>query len=586
MKFNKIYSLLLAGSMLGAGYSCTDGYESEPVENFTIDFVFSATDSLGTKAREFMSNTYSTVLKNGHNRVGSDYLDAASGDAISINDNNPDVYRLTTAMYTAQNSVGGDMYWNDYWAGLRQINIFLKHIDVVPFNLSYTNALGERHALNEALKAEARFLRAYIYFEMVKRYGGVPLIGDRIFEIGDDLEIPRNTFEECITYIVSELDAIRDNMRTLPVEEPTGWAHVPTAEANMALKSRALLYAASPLFNEAPIEAGNELVGYKEYDATRWEAAATAAKEFIDTYGHLGSGTHQLTSSWGILFSNFYQATANPELIWFIQGGNDDGVETNNGPLGFSGDALGNGRTLPTQDLVDAFPMLDGKKAGESEKYAYLPNDPYSNRDPRLDRTVLRHGSRWLNTDLELNMGGGHNPSSSALYCKTGYYLRKFMRDHSTQTAYVASLHLWPVFRYAEVLLNYAEAMNEAYGPSQEVYDVLCMLRQRAGIEAGDGYFGLNSNMDKNEMREAIRTERRIEMAFEEHRYWDIRRWKIAEKVFAEPLHGMRIYSSQGVNTYQRIDVLKGTFEPRQYLYPLPYSEVVKNSNMVQNPNW
>ncbi|MBQ9073598.1 MAG: RagB/SusD family nutrient uptake outer membrane protein, partial [Muribaculaceae bacterium] len=246
MKFNKIYSLLLAGSMLGVGYSCTDGYESEPVETYTIDFLFSETDSVGLRATRFLADMYETLLVNGHNRVGSDYLDAASGDAISINSENPDVYKLATGMYSSQSVVSSDMKWSVYWKYIRQANIFLANIDRVPFQQTYTNALGETHGLNEAMKTEVRFLRAYAYFEMVKRYGGVPLIGDRVFELGDDMEIPRNTFEECITYIVNELDAIRDNMRVFPSD--ASWMHAPTAEANMALKARVLLYAASPLF--------------------------------------------------------------------------------------------------------------------------------------------------------------------------------------------------------------------------------------------------------------------------------------------------------------------------------------------------
>lgn len=587
MKLNKIYSLILAGTMLGAGFSCTDGYESEPVETYTIDFLFSVTDSAGTRATRFLADMYETLLSNGHNRVGSDYLDAASGDAISINDDDPDVYKLATGLYSAQSVVSSDMKWSVYWTYIRQANIFLANIDRVPLQQTYTNALGETHSVVESMKTEARFLRAYAYFEMIKRYGGVPLIGDRVFELGDDMEIPRNTFEECVTYIVNELDAIRDNMRVFPSE--ASWMHAPTAEANMALKTRVLLYAASPLFNESPIETGNELVGYKEYDPTRWELAAKAAKELIDTYGHLGSGVCNLTSSWSKLFSDYYNSS-NPEVIWFVQGGTNYSIETNNGPLGFSGGLLGYGRTLPTQNLVDAFPMLDGKAITDNTgAYTYTDNNPYANRDPRLELTVLHHGSIWLNNSLELNIGGAHNPVSSAEYCKTGYYLRKFMKDHSTSSAttYESSIHLWVELRYAEVLLNYAEAMNEAYGPSQDIYDVLCMIRQRAGIEAGEnGLFGYKENMNKDEMREAIRAERRIEMAFEEQRYWDIRRWKIAEDVFATPLKGMRIVTTQGVDSYSRIDVLTGRFDERQYLYPLPYSEILKNHNMVQNPNW
>ena len=168
--------------------SCTDGYEPEPVELVSIDFVFSKTDSLGTNAVKFMNNIYAT-LQNGHNRVGSDYLDAASDDAISINVSDPDVYKLAMGRYTASTRVESDMRWKEYYSGIRKANILINHIDVVPFMLTYKNAKGETKPLNVTMKAEARFLRAYFYFELVKRYGGVPLMGDDVHDgsgLGND----------------------------------------------------------------------------------------------------------------------------------------------------------------------------------------------------------------------------------------------------------------------------------------------------------------------------------------------------------------------------------------------------------------
>lgn len=172
---NKYLTLIGAG-LLFTAVSCTDGYEPEPVELVSIDFVFSKTDSLGTNAVKFMNNIYAT-LQNGHNRVGSDYLDAASDDAISINVSDPDVYKLAMGRYTASTRVESDMRWKEYYSGIRKANILINHIDVVPFMLTYKNAKGETKPLNVTMKAEARFLRAYFYFELVKRYGGVPLWG-------------------------------------------------------------------------------------------------------------------------------------------------------------------------------------------------------------------------------------------------------------------------------------------------------------------------------------------------------------------------------------------------------------------------
>ena len=590
--------VILMGCALGLTglASCTDGYEAEPVEKYTLDYVFSTTDSIGEQARKYLNGMY-RILKSGHNRVGLDYLDAASDDAISIQYEESDVYKIAMGQFNANNRVSADMGWGDYYATIREANILIPNIDRVPFNSDFTyvragetetdaNGNLKRTPFNVTMKAEARFLRAWAYWNLVIRYGGVPMVGDRIFDIEDDLQIPRSSFADCINYIVSELDAIKDDLRGLPMGADAGaYGAVPTREACMAMKSRVLLYAASKLFNEETLEPGNEYVGYPSYDRNRWKLAADAAKEFMTRF----SSTFELNSDFRNAFLSFY-STNNREIIWFINGEiSGSSLEKNNGPLGFTGNALGQGRTLPSQNLVDAFPMRDGKMPNESSKYTYDAQNPYANRDPRLNLTVLHQGSHWLGVDLAMYQGGGNNPTSSALYSRTGYYMCKFMGDHTgAQTEYQNSPHPWVVFRWAEILLNFAEAQNEVLNaPDDEVYDCLIQLRKRAGIEAGDdGLYGLKKPMTQDEMREVIRNERRIEMAFEEQRYFDIRRWKIADKCFAEPIHGVSIINRDGNMRYEQNDVLNVKWDNRRYLYPIPYSEVVKNSNMVQNPNW
>ena len=580
------YLTLIGMGLLGIATSCSDSYESEPVEMQTIDIIFSRTDSAGTEATKFLADIYAD-MQNGHNRVGSDYLDAASDDAISINTSDPDVYKLAMGRYSSSSLITSDMRWSEYYKTIRKANIFINNIDVVPYKATYVNAKGETQPLNKTLKAEARFIRAYSYFELVKRYGGVPLLGDVVHELGDDMELPRDNFEDCIQYIVDELDAIKEDLRTNPSDDFSQYSHAPTCEACIAMKSRVLLYAASPLFNENPIEQGNELVGYASYDRERWNLAAQAAKEFIDTYGPNGNGSYGLTSDFRNVFLNFYSVSTNPEIIFYRSGSNDYSIETSNGPLGFSGNATGNGRTLPTQNLVDAFPMLDGKPAGESRYTLGTGADQYNNRDPRLDYTVLHYGSTWLNTTLDTSVGGTNNPSNTSEYSTTSYFMRKFMGNFENSSEYSNTVHNWIVYRYAEILLNLAEARNEYSGPDQDVYDAIIALRARAGVEAGDdNRYGLDSDLTQAEMRDIIRNERRIEMAFEEQRYWDIRRWRIAEEVFQEPLRGLEIRTSGGSLTFEEVDVLTPSFATRQYLYPISYDEVVKNNNMVQNPNW
>ena len=587
MKRNLIMAFAWSAALF-ATTACMDNYEELPVDQYTDDFLFSRTDSVGDRALGFLGTIYD-ALESGHSRVGGYYLDAASDDALPIDmDGEPDVLKLQLGQYTARTRIGSEMKWGDYYSLIRKVNIFINGIDVVPFKATYINALGEQQPLNRTLKAEARFIRAWFYFQMLERYGGVPLLGDKVYDINDNLELPRNTFGECVDYIVSELDAIQDDLRAIPMDQPGLYAHVPTKQACVALKSRVLLYAASPLFNERPIESGNELIGYASYDRNRWKKAADAAREFMETWGDKGDATFKLATSSRNVFLNFYHKSTNPELIFFRQGGSGTGVESNIGPLGFSGNNIGSGRTNPTQNLVDAFPMKDGKAIDEPGKFTYDPQNPYANRDPRLDQTVLHNGSKWLGTTLQTWQGGAHNPNTGEDYSTTSYYQRKFMGAFESFSDYSAVLHLWVILRYTEVLLNFVEAENEALDePSQEIYDVLFAIRKRGGISAGtDKMYGLKAGMTKEEMREVIRNERRIELAFEEHRYFDIRRWREAENIYKQPLKGMQI-SSNGVGvTYTVADVLNVTWDSKRYFYPIPYAEVNKNDNMVQNPNW
>ena len=582
---NKYLTFLGVGLLFMAS-ACNDGYEKEPVEHFTLDYLFSRADSAGIQARYFLNNIYYEHLPSGYNRINGDFLDAASDDAISINNNEPEIYKLFMGRYSAVSRLT-DMEWGGYYQGIRKANILINNIDVVPFNLTYINALGETKPLNYTMKAEARFLRAHFYFELVKRYGGVPLIGDNVYVLGDDVQLPRNTFAQCIDYIVRELDEIKDDLRSLPMADATEFAHAPTKEACLAMKARVLLYAASPLFNEKPLEAGNELIGYPSYDSGRWNLAAQAAKDLIDQYGPKGKGTLNLAQDYRNIFVDFYGGN-NPELIFFRPVGKNKSIETANGPLGFSGNSLGNGNTNPTQNLVESFLMKDGTKYVSTSV-----DDQFKNRDPRLDFTILHHGSRWLNTTLDTQVGGTHNPSG-AQYSRTCYYMAKFMKDYQTSSNYEDNIHLWVMYRYGEVLLNYAEALNEvalAGGTidNKEVLNSLIQLRKRAGIEPGnENYYGLPApqNYDAAEMREIIRNERRIEMAFEEQRYWDIRRWRIAEDIFKEPLKGLNIQVVGNKTIYNEVNVLSAEFDTKRYFYPIPYSEVIKNGNMIQNPNW
>jgi hypothetical protein len=358
-----------------------------------------------------------------------------------------------------------------------------------------------------------------------------------------------------------------------------------TSGAAMALKAKVLLYAASPLFNGGNIDASNPLTGYTNADNNRWKLAADAAKAVMNL------GSYSLMPVFNDVFITQAQPVgSNSEIIFWRQNGVGTNVETNNSPVGYA-TAGANGVTSPTQNLVDAFTTDEGKSIADPTSN-YNPNDPYNHRDPRLKNTIFYNGVLWLNRPVETFENGVDKPGGTIQQTKTSYYMRKFMGNFETvngAAVYSNTVHDYVYFRYAEVLLNYAEATNEFSGPSTEVYDILRQIRKRAGILPGtDNGYGVPASVSKDEMRALIHNERHVEMAFEEERFFDIRRWKIATEVFSAPLRGLNIQkTSSGQNIYNPINVLTPVFRsPQMYFYPIPYNEVIKNPQMVQNPQW
>ena len=560
--------------------SCKKVYEDTPLgQQIPQSIAFDPNDSAGTYALRFLLTTYAESLPNNHNRVNGNYLDAASDDAISSQSGLPEVEKIATGAFNAV-SANADNVWSKYYTAIRDATVFSVLINQVPL----AERLPGGGLARPAYRSEARFLRAFIYFELVKRYGGVPLMGDTIRQVTDNIILPRNSFADCISFIVNECDNIKDSLRTAESINNTTYGRV-TKGAAMALKAKALLYAASPLFNGGNIDPSNPLTGYTSGDANRWKLAADAAKAIMDL------GTYSLMPQFKDIFiTQAAPVQNNTESIFWRQNGQNISVEASNSPVGYSS-AGGNGVTSPTQDLVDAFPTIDGKSIADPSS-GYDPNDPYSNRDPRLTNTIFYNGTLWLNRPVETFDGGLDKPGGTVQQTKTAYYMRKFLGNFESVSGgavYANTVHDFIYFRYAEVLLNYAEALNEFSGPSAEAIDAIRQLRKRAGILPGsDDSYGVASSLSKTELRNVIQNERRIELAFEEHRFFDIRRWKIAEEVYGQPLRGMTIQrTSGGQVSYNVVPVLTPVFRsPQMYLYPIPYNEVIKNPAMVQNPQW
>lgn len=553
----------LAVLLLSVGGVACKRVETEPRDLITVDQVWDVKDRNATVALFLLNDIY-TYIPGGFNRIGADFLDASTDDAVPSRNNRPVSY-FANGFISALNNP--DAYWNNAYAGIRRVNSFLANIDQVPAT----------EAARLTWKTEARFIRALLYAELVKRYGGVPLVGDRVFTINDDLSLPRNSYEECVNYIVSECDAVKNDLRKEPVSDAE-WGRIPRGAA-IALKGRVLLYAASPLFNGGGISADpakRRLTGYATADPTRWQKALEAAEELINLK------YYALQSNFNSVFVN----KKNAEVILAKQSANSTNIESSNAPVGYGAPTASQGLTSPTQNFVDAFPMDNGLPITDPAS-GYDPKKPYTGRDARIESTIFYNGKRWLNRSVETFEGGRDKPGGAIVQTKTSYYLRKFMADLANNSTYTNQSHNFILFRYAETLLSYAEALNELNRPEDAVKQLI-EVRRRAAIKPGtNNRYGIKAGITQTELRDLIRNDRRVELAFEEHRFWDIRRWKTAETVLNAPLYGMQIVrNADGTFTYTPTQVATTVFQPKLYYLPLPYDETTKNLNLAQNDGW
>ncbi|WP_316834869.1 RagB/SusD family nutrient uptake outer membrane protein [Pedobacter nutrimenti] len=464
-------------------------------------------------------------------------------------------------------------HWNSAFTNIRRVNVFLGNVDRSPISA------GRK----QKLKGEARFLRAYYYYHLLRNYSGLPLLGDRLFGLTDDFNLPRSSFAETVSYISAELDACSGILPLNQLPEDYGR---PTKGAAMALKSRLLLLAASPLFNgENPATGGEQkkLAGYENFDANRWKLAADAAKAVMDL--NLYQLVEDNTTAKGYGFYKTLTDRKNSEQIFQIMMKTGRWYEGYLLPVTRGGQAY----SYPTQSLVDAYPMANGKMKDEAGS-GYSESDMYKNRDPRFGYTILYNQATWLdkttNKPTPVNLyfqaaGDGLGTSNST---RTGYLFRKFCNENAGGNYGVTSDIGLVSLRYAEILLNYAEAENEFQGPGAQVYAAVEAIRRRAGLDP----YQLPGGLSKEDMRQVIRNERRVEFAFEEaHRFFDVKRWKIAEKVLNGDAIGMRWVKNGNAYTGTRFAFETRVFlSPQMYYFPIPQSEINKSSLLIQNPGW
>lgn len=461
-----------------------------------------------------------------------------------------------------------DDQWVHYYTGIRRTNLFLEKADQVNldnFKLNPATQLEYQHRLDDLKrwKHEARFLRACFYFELVKRYAGVPLITATLSPDENLGTIPRSSLAECIAFIVSECDAAAGGLNLFPGREP-GDANASgriTKGAALTLKSRVLLYAASPLYLE-PGDIGDA----RPADPAKWRLAADAAKAVIDL------GTYSLLGN----YTGLYNSISNSELILARRHAAGNDFERAHYPVGYD---QGQSGTTPSQNLVDAYQTIEGKFITDPGS-GYDPQNPYANRDPRLLQTVIVNNSPWKDRVVEA-WTGGRDGKGVAVATKTGYYLKKHVVENLNLLTNSTAVHAWPLFRLAEIYLNYAEGLNECDPGNPDIEKYVNLVRARAGMP------GLPAGLPQDEMRSRIHHERRIELAFEDHRFWDVRRWKLGPQFLEVPLRGMEITrTGSGMFFYQPVHLENRVFEPRMYWYPIPQDELIRSAGWEQNPGW
>lgn len=559
----KFFRYVFVSMAVGSAFtlcSCNDFLDRE--EDSFIDKT--ATFDSYNRTKQYLTYAYS-LLPEGLNRFsGGALLGAATDDAcFAIESSN--IQQFNNGSWNALSNP--DNVWDRYFAGIAKCCTLLENSNHINLDISRLDP-AKRVEYENNLKdirmwrAEAHFLRAYFNFELLKRYGPIPIIKSTLDINKDYSDTPRPTMKEVVEFIANDCDIAADSLELTPWRNMNDAFGRATKGAALALKSRLLLYAASPLY----VDFGDIDEANKPSNATLWKAAADAAKAVIDL------NQYELAPAYDDLFKNDFQ---NKEYIFVRRYPSNSDFEKSNFPVSYGG----KGGTNPSQNLIDDYEMLDGTAFDWSDpvKAAH----PFENRDERLLATVLMNGVLFKGKRIATYPGGADampNPNAT----KTGYYLRKFLNENvNIQTGGGSDGHVVPLFRLAEIYLNYAEALNEYDPTNPDIAVYLNKIRGRVSLP------DVPSGLTQEQMRTLIHHERRVELAFEEHRFWDVRRWKVASSTLGAPVKGVKITQDDAGNfTYSPVQVEQRVFQPKMYWYPIPQSEVLKLHHWEQNKGW
>lgn len=494
--------------------------------------------------------------------------------------------------------------WQWYYQDIRKTDLFLENINLLPLQQGYTQ--DDKNAWT----GEATFLRAYCHFMTFRLYGPIPIM-DRSAKADQDFTtIKRSPLDSCISFMVKDCD---DAAALLPMTVSSDKTGRATKAAALALKARILLYAASPLFNGNPdyvnfTDKNGVRLFPQSNDNNKWQLAAQAAKDCIDQCEAAGYALYKAPNGDPLQsYTNIFLLNNNSEVLWAQNHSFYNHLEMCQSPLSYGGYSI----MSVSQDLVDAYQdtlgrdVITGHNSDGSPQIntttGYTENgfasaagkywnagisNMYVNREPRFYASVHYSGETWKSAQVQTWFSGKDGASKNGTdYSKTGYVMKKFADPNINIPQNTGwGLKTWILFRLGEMYLDYAEALNEYQGPVADVYKYVNAIRSRAGLP------DLPAGLTKDEMRQKIWHERRIELAFEGQRYFDCRRWKTASTTNNGVLYGLTINSGnslQDASFYKRAAADTRIFSaPRDYLWPIPQSEIDKDTSLVQNPGW
>lgn len=469
-----------------------------------------------------------------------------------------DVLTFTQGTISPTNNPLTTRYHYNY-EGIRAANFFLDYVadgkgeELLALNRNLiTDKINYERDLRYLgyTRAEAHVLKAYYYGELIKMFGGVPIV-ETIYRDNPDKKYARSSYETVVAYIVDAIDANIDDMAA-DWSEDAGRTGRFTQDVARAIKSRVLLYAASPRDNPSK-------------DVSKWADAAAAADDIIKLE------KYTLDPDYGAYFKGV-RTVQSAETILAVSKSASNNPEALNYPIGTTGGASG---VTPSHSLVKAYERLTGVTPD--------PDDPYYGKDPRLAASVVVQGSQWNGRTIDQTKGD--DDMSKPHRSRTGYYLKKFLQENLNLTRGETALHNWPVFRYAEILLNFAEAANEQDGPKCAGYtltplEALRMVRARASSNLPE----ISDGVTQDEFRDLVKHERRIELAFEGHRFWDLLRWKDAEAVLNQPVTGVKILNatSYSFNIEEQVVAVRRFDASKNYYMPFPRSEIVGSGGLMK----